>query len=101
MRLLGLVIAACGLALCHGAAQLWPADIGRRALGRSAACEMHSGFASLRGECPMDLTLEKEVELSELTHTDIRRVVALWNDLRGRFGGEGPFLLGAWSSKET
>lgn len=25
MRLLGLVIAACGLALCHGAAQLWPA----------------------------------------------------------------------------
>ena len=78
-------------------AQLWPADAGRRALGRSAACEMHSGFASLRGECPMDLTLQKEVELSELTHADIRRVVALWNDLRGRFGGEGPFLLGAWS----
>jgi glutathione S-transferase len=78
-------------------AQLWPADVGRRALGRAAACEMHSGFASLRGECPMDLTLEKEVELSELTHADIRRVVALWNELRGRFGGEGPFLLGAWS----
>jgi hypothetical protein len=26
MRILGVVIAACGLALCHGAAQLWPAD---------------------------------------------------------------------------
>ena len=27
MRLLGAVIAACGLALCQGALQLWPADV--------------------------------------------------------------------------
>jgi hypothetical protein len=25
-RVLGIVIAACGLALCHGAVQLWPAS---------------------------------------------------------------------------
>ncbi|MCC6194289.1 MAG: hypothetical protein IT518_07455 [Burkholderiales bacterium] len=27
VRLLGLVIAACGAALCYGAAQLWPAGL--------------------------------------------------------------------------
>jgi glutathione S-transferase len=78
-------------------AKLWPTDLARRALGRAAAAEMHSGFASLRGECPMDLSLTTEIELSEATHVDIRRIVALWNDLRGRFGADGPFLLGQWS----
>ena len=78
-------------------AALWPADLQRRALGRAAAAEMHSGFASLRGECPMDLALRSKVDLSEATSEDIRRIVHLWNDLRGRFAADGPFLLGAWS----
>ncbi len=77
------------------AAKLWPDDATVRALGRSAAAEMHSGFPSLRGECPMDLALKTEAELSAATHADIRRIVALWSDLLGRFGG--PYLLGAWS----
>ena len=79
-------------------AQLWPADRAARALGRAAAAEMHSGFGSLRGECPMELTLEPhEAQLSEATHNDIRRIVALWSELRGRFGGHGEFLVGPWS----
>jgi glutathione S-transferase len=78
-------------------AALWPADPVRRGLARSAAAEMHAGFASLRGECPMDLSLRREMELSEATHADIRRIVRLWCDLRRRFEAEGPFLLGAWS----
>jgi glutathione S-transferase len=57
---------------------------------------MHSGFASLRGECPMDLAAEpRTVELSEATHKNIRRIVELWKELLGRFGG--PFLVGDWS----
>ena len=76
-------------------AALWPADPAARALGRAAAAEMHSGFASLRGECPMDLKLRSEVDLSEATHQDIRRIVELWSGLLQRFGG--PFLVGAWS----
>ena len=79
------------------AAELWPADAEKRALGRAAAAEMHSGFASLRGECPMDLALRRDMELSEATHADIRRIVRLWNDLRERFQSDGPFLLGGWS----
>ena len=78
-------------------ARLWPADPAKRALGRSAAAEMHSGFASLRGECPMDLTLRIEADLAEATARNIRRIVEMWSDLRGRFGQDGPFLLGQWS----
>jgi glutathione S-transferase len=78
-------------------AALWPADIEARALARAASAEMHSGFPSLRGECPMDIGLRTVTELAEATRDDIRRIVALWNDLRGRYGAHGPFLLGAWS----
>jgi len=77
-------------------AKLWPQDPAARALARAAAAEMHSGFQSLRGECPMELAAPpREVELSEATHKNIRRIVSLWNDLLDRFGG--PFLAGDWS----
>jgi glutathione S-transferase len=79
------------------AAHLWPEDPTARALARAASAEMHAGFTSLRGECPMDLKLRQVVELSEATHKDIRRIVALWGDLRGRFAKDGPFLVGPWS----
>jgi glutathione S-transferase len=92
------------LAICeyladrHPEANLWPKDAAARALGRSAAAEMHAGFHSLRGECPMDLSAEpRAATLSEATHKDIRRMVELWSDLRGRFAARGPFLLGDWS----
>jgi glutathione S-transferase len=89
------------LAICeylaerYPAAALWPADPAARALGRSAASEMHSGFPSLRGECPMDLSLRTDADVSPATAKDIRRIVGLWNGLLKQFGG--PFLLGAWS----
>jgi glutathione S-transferase len=76
-------------------AKLWPADRALRALGRSAAAEMHSGFHSLRGECPMDLSVRTRAELVEATAADVRRIVALWSDLLAR--STGPFLLGSWS----
>lgn len=88
------------LAICEYVAEkapgLWPKDPAARALARAAAAEMHSGFTSLRGECPMALEIEPKVaELSEATHKDIRRIATLWNELLGRFGG--PFLAGEWS----
>jgi len=78
-------------------ARLWPADPAARAAARSASAEMHNGFPSLRGECPMDLALSTKADLSEMTAEEVRRIVGLWNDLRRRFGAGGPFLLGAWS----
>ena len=89
------------LAICEYLAEkfpgLWPKDPAARAQARAAASEMHSGFGSLRGECPMDLGLKTSIELSEATADDVRRIVALFNDLRGRYANAGPFLLGVWS----
>jgi glutathione S-transferase len=77
-------------------AKLWPADAAARAVGRAAAAEMHAGFASLRGECPMDLTLRAPANLSPATQDNVRRIVSLWRGLLKRF--DGPFLLGSdWS----
>jgi glutathione S-transferase len=88
------------LAICEYLAGLspglWPRDPAKLALGRAAAAEMHAGFPSLRGECPMDLTAEpKAAPISEATQKDVRRIVSLWSELLDRFGG--PFLVGDWS----
>jgi glutathione S-transferase len=90
------------LAICEYAAEifpqakLWPEDRAARALGRSACAEMHAGFHSMRGELSMDLARRESATLVPATEDDVRRVVALWNNLLSRFGG--PFLLGPqWS----
>jgi glutathione S-transferase len=88
------------LAICEYVAErhpeLWPANPAARAQARAAASEMHSGFASLRGECPMALEAEpKPAELSAATGKDIRRIVTLWREMLERWGG--PFLAGSWS----
>ncbi|HYD43953.1 MAG TPA: glutathione S-transferase family protein [Phenylobacterium sp.] len=76
-------------------AQLWPAETGARALARATAAEMHSGFPSLRGECPMDIGLRRVAELSPATQKDIGNIVRRWNGLLARSGG--PFLFGGWT----
>ncbi len=76
-------------------ALLWPADPALRAIGRAAAAEMHSGFSSLRGECPMELETRKIMDISPATQGDVRKIVLRWNQLLERSGG--PFLLGKWS----
>lgn len=77
-------------------AQLWPADPVARAQARAAAAEMHSGFASLRGEFPMALDASPHTHApSEATQTDLRRLSALFNEMLRRHGG--PFLAGTWS----
>ncbi len=87
------------LAICEYLAEkfpnagLWPADPVARACARAAASEMHSGFQSLRAECPMDLAAEPHLAtLSAATSKDIRRIAAIWTGLLTRFGG--PFLGG-------
>lgn len=73
----------------------WPALREARALARSAAAEMHSGFADLRNELPMNCARRPNgYAWSERAQRDIDRVQSLWRDLRGRFGEDGPFLCG-------
>lgn len=77
--------------------RMWPADAHARWAARSAACEMHSGFAALRTQCPMNLQRGKPVTPTEETAADLRRLVSLWRGLRERFGQSGPYLFGDWS----
>lgn len=91
------------LSICEWAAErapaLWPADATRRALARSAAAEMHSGFAALRRDLSMNVRrrLERAPELPDDTRSDIERLYELWGEARVAFGADGPFLFGARS----
>ncbi len=95
------VVIVDSLAICEYLAErfpeagLWPADPLMRALGRAAACEMHSSFGALRRECPMELGLRTVHAVGDEVAKDTRRVVELWLGLLDRSGG--PFLLGEWS----
>ena len=74
----------------------WPKDLAMRGLARSVVAEMHSGFASLRQQMPMNVLREPQViDANAATQADIRRICALWRELLGRFGG--PFLFGEFS----
>jgi glutathione S-transferase len=63
---------------------------------------MHAGFAALRTHMPMNIRGSKpgrgrtpEVE------KDIRRIVAVWEDCRARFGEGGPFLFGGFGNADA
>ncbi len=83
----------------HG---LWPQDEEARAAARSISAEMHSGFATLRNEMPMDLLSKlPSPPLGAALEADIGRIAAIWKDTRARFGQGGPFLFGAFSNADA
>ena len=77
---------------------LWPQDKAARAKARSAAAEMHSSFAALRGACPMNI----EAHLPEVgaliwrdkpaVRADVQRLIDMWGSLLTQYGG--PMLFG-------
>jgi glutathione S-transferase len=80
------------LAERHG--EVWPSDPGARAWARSAAAEMHSGFAELRNRCSMSCGVRARLkEMPFALERDLERLQALFNDGLSRFGGT--FLAGA------
>ena len=92
------------LAICetlaerHPEAGLWPDDPQARALARSYACEMHSGFVPLRSVLPMDIALTLPTpELGEDVKADIARIIAAWTEALTRYGKDGGFLFGRFS----
>ena len=78
------------------AAGLWPAERAARARARSISAEMHSSFAALRRDMPMDLVADKAGQ----GHTaeamaDAQRVFEIWREQLAASGG--PFLFGAFT----
>jgi glutathione S-transferase len=87
------------LAERHG--EVWPADATARAWARSAAAEMHSGFARLRDEMGMNVRLRLSKAPSAPVTAEIARILALWVEGRERFGRGGDFLCGAFTAVDA
>ena len=73
----------------------WPASAAERAKARSIACEMHSGFAALRSEMPMNCRAQRRVNLSKQALKEIERVDAMWSEQMACYPEQ--FLFGEWS----
>jgi glutathione S-transferase len=87
------------LAICetlaerHPAAGLWPQDTAARAVARSYACEMHSGFPDVRDQLTMDFARKKQMpELRPETETQIARILSAWETALATHKSE--FLFG-------
>ena len=90
------------LAICetlaerHPEAGLWPKDAAARAIARSYACEMHSGFPDVRDQLTMDFARKRELpELRDNTKIQIARIEQAWEGALSQYGGE--FLFGSFS----
>jgi glutathione S-transferase len=87
------------LAICeaiaerHPEAGLWPKDAALRAVARSYAAEMHSGFPDLRDQLSMDFARKKPTpELRDETRAQIARILVAWQSALATYKGE--FLFG-------
>ncbi len=91
------------LAICEYIAETtgcgWPKDRAVRAAARSISCEMHSGFANLRAEWPMNASARnRHTPMTPGLEADIERVEEIWSECRSRFGKSGgPWLFGEYS----
>jgi len=80
------------LAICetiaerHPEAGLWPDDADTRALARSYAAEMHSGFLEVRMNLPMAFahTIPTPA-LNDATGKQVARIIAAWEEALKRF----------------
>lgn len=81
----------------YGRELYWPDDESARGMARSMSAEMHSSFANLRRELPMNVRKSfPPAELTDDVREEIDRILQLWAQARARFGGTGNFLFGDW-----
>ncbi len=79
-------------------AQLWPADTAARAVARSISAEMHSGFAPLRQNLPMDIRASHPGHNPPAeVRAEVARITSIWSECRARWGRGGDFLFGKFT----
>lgn len=82
-----------------GNEKFWPTDEAARAMARSMAAEMHSGFAALRRKHTMNIRQSyppKQPDDDVLQ--EIGRIMEIWMQARARYGGDGDFLFGQFGA---
>ncbi len=90
------------LAENHPDLAIWPSEPNRRAIARSYCAEMHSGFAAMRADLPMDIhAREVRPALHENLQADINRIVELWLKARIDNADTGAFLFGHFSAADA
>jgi len=76
----------------------WPDDIHARAIARSISCEIHSSYANVRNELPMNCRKQfHNIEPSVDAKREIRRITSLWRECRSQYGNDGEWLFGQYS----
>jgi glutathione S-transferase len=81
---------------------VWPDDPAARAVARSCAAEMHSGFRNLRAKMPMNIRSSHPGKgMTPEVGADIARIEHLWQQARLRFGAGGEFLFGRFSAADA
>jgi glutathione S-transferase len=79
-------------------AGLWPSAANARAHARSMVAEMHSSFDTLRSAMPMNIRRQYPgFPKTPAVRREITRISEMWRACLERFGGNGPFLFGAFS----
>lgn len=73
----------------------WPRNVLERARCRAVSSEMHSGFPGIRTDLPMNCRAKRELEISENTMKEVKRIDELWSDALLSSGG--PYLFGDFS----
>jgi glutathione S-transferase len=80
-------------------ARYWPDDDGARGMARSMAAEMHSSYANLRRECPMNVRRQFPLQkLDDDVRAEVKRILELWAEARARHGRGGPYLFGTFGA---
>jgi glutathione S-transferase len=94
------------LAICEYVCELadagWPREPAARAVARAACAEMHSGFAALRSQWPMNARAQgRRTAADPARAAEIARIEELWTECRARFGSQGPWLFGDYSAADA
>lgn len=90
------------LATRYPDAAIWPSHPLARANARTMAAEMHSGFAALRSDCPMNLRRAYTSNIpGDAVRADLDRLEAIWTGARETCGSSGPWLCGPYCAADA
>ena len=75
----------------------WPTSVIDRAQARAICAEMHSGFAALRTELPMNCRAKRRLQWSVAAQNDIDRIEAIWSRYAQTDASGQCYLFGQFS----
>ena len=86
----------------HPEAGVWPADPLARARARSLVAEFHAGYGELRRMMPMNIRSRYPGKgMNAAVAEQIACLRERWQATRAEFGGDGPFLFGAFCAVDA